>query len=410
MIILVCSLLTAQEYDIIYAINFFDGVSYNSTIVPYSVPEIYIQADHVNVFVVRETVIYYWPLTSEFKADWASRNIALPGILCINDRNGNISRVEPQRYIIQYDMKDIPGTIGVYWETEADSRYSAFVSAQRSYSESIYAYSEALRLYDQTITKYLQNPPEKPEIFPARPLPPADFTVISTDINIGFPVELPQGSYSIYFENPDGKVIPKTRKQLKVFTAREETKGFQVFEEGRWTVPSNFPDSKMYLFTVPGGCLYLQPFNYLHYRGSLYNLMMNPQNRYNMSESSIWIPVSLIKEARALSIEEQNLILQGYKVTQLAGSKLGYIINPLNFGDPDASFSAYKFTVAASSEGKTFHIGQSSAITVLRVFRGVEFVLVFASLVPLILFSIVSMFRRSFRYKEKIKASNRRLK
>jgi hypothetical protein len=396
LICIVCSLPEAEEpeYDIIYAINFFDGVSYNSTIVPYASPEIYIQADTVNAFVVRETALYYWPLTSEFKADWASRNIPLPGSLCIQDRAGNITRIESLRYAIQYDAKDIPGTIRVYWGAAADSKYAEFINAQRDYTEAVYAYNEAIRVYDRKITEYLQNPPEEPEAFPEMPLPPTEFTLMSTDVNIGFPVKIAEGIYSIFFTNPDGTVIAKTRKRLQAFRPREKIKGFQVFEEGRWSVPSNFPDSHMSLFTVPGGNLYLQPYNYLHFEGSAYNLMMNPQNRYNRGESSIWVPVSPNAEKRELAIGNQNLNLWGYKVTQLAGSKLGYIIHPLDLGDPESSFAAFNLTIPANSGGRRYRIGQTSAISVLRIFGGIELVIILVSLIPLAGFAVISFFHR----------------
>ena len=394
--LIACFPITAQErsFDVIYALNFFDGISYNSTIVPYSTREIFIHEDHVNAFVVRETVLYYWPLTSEFRADWASRNVPLRGILCIQDRRGNIKRIEAQRYLIQYDMNDIPGTIGIHWGIEADMKHADFTQAQRNYSDAVHAYNVALRLFQQTMTDFLYNPPEEDEVFPEVPLPPPNFTLMSTGVNIGFPVELPRGTYSMFLENPDGKVIAETRKRLRVFGPRERIKGFQVFEEGRWTVPSDFPDSNMSLFAVPDSVIYLQPFNYLHYEARAYSLMMNPQNRFNRRESSTWVPAFLNTEDRDLSIDSQRLDLLSYRVTQVAGSRLGYIIHPMDLGEPESSFSAFKFTIVPGSEGKTYRIGQTSVISVLRVFRGVEFVIIFISLLPFAFFGITLKFCR----------------
>jgi hypothetical protein len=391
---LACPVLMSQEpvYDVIYAVNFFDGSSYSSAIVPYSAPEIYIQADSMNAFVVRETLLYYWSLTSEFKADWASRNIPLEGTLCIQGRHGQIRRIEAQRYVIQYDLKDIPGTIGVYWGTEADAKYGNFVKAQRAYSEAVYQYNNAMRLYEQELNAYLQNPPEVPEAFPSHPLPPPDFTLLSTDINTGFPVNLPEGRYTLYFEGSRGEVMPKTKKRLTVFSPLGAIGGFRVFEEGRWTVPADFPDSHATLFTVPGANLYLQPYDFLHYRGSDYNLMLNPQNRYNRSEFSVWVPVSLDSNNSRVYIGTEALSLSGYKVTQLAGSKLGYVISPLAFGDPESSFSAFNMQVPQSAAGKTYPVGKTSAISVLRIFNGMEIVMILVSLIPLAFFGLILIF------------------
>jgi hypothetical protein len=383
-----------SEYDVIYALNFFDGVAYNSTIVPYSAPEIYILADHVNVFVVRETSLYYWPLTSEFKADWAVRNVPLQGTLCIKDNQGKIQRIKPERYAIQYDMLDIPGTISVYWGNEADIKHIEFMKAQQNYSEAVYAYNEAIRSYDQQITNFLRNPASDPTLFPEVPTAPENFTLMSTDINIGFPVNLQGGNYTVYFEDPQGGIIPKTRKRLRVFSPLEATKGFQVFEEGRWSVPNDFPDSYMNLFAIPGGNIYFKPFNYLHFQGNKYNLMINPQNRYSETDFSVWIPISPDLENRNLVIGSEELSLLGYKVTQLAGSRLGYIINPLGLGDSESSFSAFNINITSAISSKTFSIGKNSSLIVLRLFRGIEFVLIFISFIPLIAFIAVSLLRK----------------
>jgi hypothetical protein len=394
-VFLICQALASQEpvYDVIYAINFFDGSVYNSTIVPYSAPEICIQADSMNAFVVRETLLYYWSLTSEFKADWASRNIPLAGTLCVQNRSGKIQRIESQRYIIQYDIKDIPGTIGIYWGTEADTKHESFVKAQRVYSDSVYQYNTAMRLYEQELNAYLQSPPAVPESFPSHPLPPVDFTLLSTDVNIGFPVNLPQGQYTIYFEDSRGEVMIKTKRRLRVFSPLGEVGGFRVFEEGRWTVPADFPDSHTVLFTIPGANIYLQPYDFLHYRSSDYNLMLNPQNRYNRNESSLWIPVSLNSTSDRMHIGAETLFLSGYKVAQLAGSKLGYVITPLSIGDTESSFSAFNMQVPQNAEGKTYSVGKTSIISVLRIFSGMEIVMIFISLAPLIFFGLISIFR-----------------
>jgi hypothetical protein len=403
--LLACPVLSSQEprYDVIYAVNFFDGSSYNSTIVPYSAPEIYIQADSMNAFVVRETLLYYWSLTSEFKADWASRNIPLEGTLCVQDRYGKTLRIEARRYVIQYDVKDIPGTIGIYWEGEADAKYGGFIRAQRAYSEAVYQYNNAMRLYEQELNAYLQNPPEDPEAFPSHPLPPADFTLMSTDINIGFPVNLPLGRYTLYFEDPRGKIVEETKKRLRVFEPLEEIGGFRVFEEERWTVPADFPDSHTALFTVPGAAVYLQPYDFLHYRGSAYNLMLNPQNRYSNSDFSLWVPVSLNTQNRHIRIGGEELSLSGYRVTQLAGSRLGYVINPAALDRGESDFSAFSMRVPKSAAGKTYALGKTSTISVLRIFTGLEIIIALISLLPLAFFVLISIFHNRFHNRQLMK-------
>jgi hypothetical protein len=81
-------------------------------------------------------------------------------------------------------------------------------------------------------------------------------------------------------------------------------------------------------------------------------------------------------------------------VTQLAGSRLGYIINSLDLGDKESSFSAFNINIENSYSGRTFPIGQKSSLTVLRLVRGIDFILVFIVFIPLLIFIIVSFLRK----------------
>ena len=381
------------EYDVIYALNFFDGKTYSSTIVPVPSREIYILAGKMNVFVVRETSLYYWPLTNEYKADWAARNTALEGTLCVRDAAGIIRKIQPQPYLIRYDMNDIAGTTGVYWEQEASKKHLDFLKAQAAYSESVYAYNDDMKRYEREVGEFLEDPGKFQE-FPAVPVPPENFSIMSTGIHIGFPVDLAEGTYTVYFEDPEGKIVPGTKKKLKAYKPINENSGFRIFEEGRWSVPADLPDNHMTVFTFPGTDLYLQPYHYLHYNSRAYRLMNNPQNKYSRDLFTTWVAVDEDPGIRRISIAGKDLELSGYKVNQIAGSRLGYVITPLDPGDSESSFTAFYLPLAEHTRGKTYPVGDTNRISVVNVFPGLEFLLLFISAIPVLVFVILRIKRR----------------
>ena len=51
-------------------------------------------------------MIYYWPLTNRYLADWESKNQLVSGTLEILDGNKLISTIELDKYLVQYDSEN----------------------------------------------------------------------------------------------------------------------------------------------------------------------------------------------------------------------------------------------------------------------------------------------------------------
>ena len=337
-----------QTYDNIYALNFYDGVGYNSTIIPPKSKNMYLIADSMNALVFRETSLYYWPLTSEYKADWATRNTVVSGKLLIKSSNGQIQEIESQPYIIQYDMKDIPNTIAIYWGDEAFLMQQRFTKLQQAYNNAVYEYNIELQNYNNSVNALLQLSrttglsEEQLASFPVVPIPPDNLSIVSTEINIGFPLLLSEGKYTIWVEDENRTELRDSRKTLIMFTESLEAGGFKVFEENRWTVPVDFPDSKKTLFTTKSSTLYFQPYRYKQYERFAYETLVNPQQTTVRDQTQIWIPINQDIETKTLQLNGTEYSLSGFKVLQTAGSKLGYSILPLSTDDPDISFFGIK--------------------------------------------------------------------
>lgn len=79
----------AQEPDkvkaFVYSGQVFNDLGHVSVFYPPSVDTIYLLADQQNILSPRWTLVYFWPLTNAYKADWSSMNQIVTGTLEILD-------------------------------------------------------------------------------------------------------------------------------------------------------------------------------------------------------------------------------------------------------------------------------------------------------------------------------------
>jgi hypothetical protein len=74
-----------RQKEFVYGIAFYDGYLYGNSMVPPTIDVIYLQANVDNIVAPRNTLIYYWPLTNRYLADWAAMNELVSGELEILD-------------------------------------------------------------------------------------------------------------------------------------------------------------------------------------------------------------------------------------------------------------------------------------------------------------------------------------
>ncbi len=385
-----------QSFDNVYALNFYDGISYNSTIIPPATKNVYILADSMNVLVFRETSLYYWSLTSELKADWATRNQNIVGTLVIKSADNEIRKLQGQPYIIQYDMKDMANTINVFWGNEALIRYQQFQNLQYKYNEDVYAYNVALQDYNVRVDQLLQESlvgtvdEANFAILDQVPQPPENFSLVSTEINLGYPLHLEEGSYEIWFEDEDSQIISQSKKNLISYPMLTESSGFKVFEENRWTVPADLPDAHKTIFTSQSAVLYLQPYMYKKFEKYPYELMINPQQTVVNDGSTLWVPTTQSDTYSKLNINLEEFPVSGFKVIQTAGSKLGYHMEPLPESDPEITFTAIKLDLRSLDFGRHFNINSESFVAVLHEYnQSLAVIIVFLSFFPLTVYVLI---------------------
>ena len=344
-----------REVNFVYGLAFYDGFVYGNALVPNQSEEMFLIADVNNVIAPRNTLVYYWPLTNHYMADWTSMNELVEGELEIIKNNILVTTIELQKYLVQYDSSDPVDTLELYVGDKADSAYNHFKELQDQYRLDLRAYYDEMQVYRDTVNELLaseaaENATLTEDDFPERPKEIAGFTLHSQTVAEGFILSLPEGRYKIQMRLPDGRIQPYSEKTLVVFNKNQDGSSYNVVPESRWTRPERSKDKNSVIYTLSGSTIYLAPFRQSKYNEYYYEHMLDPQNQSSRKDRNEWVA---FEPLAGVSLEQYadgkfigNLPLEGYSVEQLPGSARGYevtIFDPDQGGSP--SFQGYKITL-----------------------------------------------------------------
>lgn len=394
---LFCSAAAAAAYaqsperkeEFVYATTFFDGLAYSSAMTPPDVDTIYLVADRLNIIAPRRTMIYYWPITNRTLADWSLLNEVVEGELEIYQGSELVASVPLQDYVIQYDRTNPLETVRIGVGEEALRLHEAFEAAFAAYRQALFDYYDAEQAYrDELDAVIANNEPGTvdPADLPVRPEPVGEFNLQSTEPNKAYPVELPEGRYSLLMRGANGIPVTGSRRNLVIFSSEQSGAAFSVVPESRWTRPEDsvFPNSVIY--SGPGATLYLSPSRESLFNELYYTRMLDPQDITAREERTRWVLHDPYPDTTLQVTDSRGEVVvlepQAYYVQQLAGSGLGYEVlefNPETM--PQASFEG--FALKLDGENPTYQIelydsdgqpvpGSRREIRILNTGRGLQ--------------------------------------
>ncbi len=321
----------AREEKFVYATTSFDGLVYSSAMVLPENESIYMLADVKNILAPRRTLVYYWPITNRFLPDWGAKNELVEGVLEIYQNGELIHSVTLQDYVIQYDRDNPLETLNLAVGEEAFAAYAHYESLFEAYRDALFEHYEAQQRYREELDEIIRNnePGQvDPEDLPVRPEPVADFTLLSTEPNKAYPIELPAGRYSLLMRGANGIPIPDSRKNLVVFGPERQGVAYSIVPQARWNRPEDSPHPESVIYTVTGSTLYLQPSRESLYNELYYSLMLDPQDRRARADRTMWVLHDPYPNTRLRILGNdgtaREINLQGYFVQQIPGSGLGY--------------------------------------------------------------------------------------
>jgi hypothetical protein len=321
-----------KERRFVYGLNLFDGVEYTTGFVPPAVDTVYVLADHVGVLDPKLTEGYFWPITNDYRADFTNLNELVLGRLEIGQGNRVVATADLTEYVVQIDQSGEPGGSQVSLGDAARTSWEQFQAERAAYLERLRVHADAMVEYDRQMDALRSQTGMESAIAPfTPPVEPAPFTLYSTEIGRGFPIQLAPGEYTIRVLDASGQTVPDSQKRLVAFAPRRDGVGFEVVPQERWTIPERADDPGDVVYTVAGGVTYLRAFAAHELNAEAYARLRNPQdlaatpNRWQWVHRAPLGPATLIVSNGS---REQRLPIEDFAVEQVPGATLGYRVVP----------------------------------------------------------------------------------
>ena len=419
-----------RKEQLIYTILAFNGKDYSPTFSGEFSDAIYLIAGVDNFLSVRKTLVYYWPITGEWKTDTESLNVLFEGRLELKT-GGEDPRMLEQK---KYTYYNIRGEYELNWKVDqgekAEEAWARYQDILNAYWDSVQEYQKAKYVYDlmfqelikkigdlreagkdvSEILKRLEtlHPPEQPEY-------PKDYIVPPATVQEAFILNLPVGEYSIRFFTEEGAVMENSERRVVVFNKRRD-QGIvlEVIPGDKWTRPVESKRPASVLYMDGSTDIYLRPFFQQEYNDLFYEKLKKNDSRGNPNLMK-WVRIQQVPEARIEVIgSDRNpvtVLEKPYYVEQVKGAALGYRIVPYDpegaHKDRDPSLKAFYIPISGGERRIKLRVrdkmenvlaGSERQIRIIRSpGTGTGTVLIVLALLPLLAMAIVRS-RRSRKY------------
>jgi hypothetical protein len=324
-----------KERRFVYGLNLFDGTQFTTGFVPPAVDTVYVLADHLGVLDPKRTEVYFWPITNDYRADFTSLNELVPGRLEIGQGGRVIATLDLTEYVVQVDRSGKLGPGEIFLGDAAQRSWERFQTERAAYLDRLRAHADAVAEYNRQVeVLQAQTGMESPLAPFAVPVEPAPFTLYSTEVGRGFPIQLPAGEYTIRVLDAAGQTVADSQKRLVAFGPRRLGVGFEIVPQERWTFPEQADDPADVVYTVAGGVTYLRAFAAQELNAEAYARLRNPQDLAATPNRWQWVRVAPLGPATMVVYDgtsEQRLEIEDFAVEQLPGANLGYRVVP--FGE-----------------------------------------------------------------------------
>ena len=337
--------------QLVYSITAFNGRDYSGTFARQASDVIYLLAGVDSFLAPRRTLVYFWPLTGEYRLDTDTLDIPLPGTLLVTG-GGGIRRFLALRQFTFFSRRSTYELDwGVAEDEEARKVYAdyhrsvdRYLRAQADFQLDRKRYEDALdeltalaagirrRGGDASAVERRAgalvepSPPQAPQDYAAPPAEPQD----------AFVINLPPGSYHIQLRNPDGTIAEGSDKRLVVFSMRSPAAtGYDVVPGDKWTRPEKSEAPGAVTYVNGSTDLYLRPYQEAEAEDLYYRRLLNNDGRGNRGLLT-WVQMRQVPRATIELVVDGNrstVTEEPFKIEQAAGSSLGYTIRPMSAGE-----------------------------------------------------------------------------
>jgi hypothetical protein len=322
---------TQRQRAFVYGINAALDNTYTGSFAPPSVATLYLLADQTSIISPRMTEIYFWAITNEYKASWELLNEPVAGTLEIVQGGQVIQQTEPTSYTLHYQTHGSEVGAQLFLGRDAEAAQARFSAEQQRYQADLSAYYKAQQDWTALVDDANRRAQKGEKVtVPPVPRPPEPISVTSNGVNQGIPVKLPAGSYQVRLRGRDGAIVPDSTRTLVVFGPRRTAIGYMVVPETRWTTPDQVDDLSDVIVGTPNSQIYLTPHTAREFPAHAYRLLQDPQQQVGETTDWTWVMGESIAtgelEIVAAGRPPERRALTPYRVTQVAGTTLGYQI------------------------------------------------------------------------------------
>jgi hypothetical protein len=409
--------------QLIYSIAAFNGGDYSSTFALQTADALYLVAGTDNLLSVRKTLVYWWPITAEWKTDTDTLNQPFTGSLEIRGPGATI-RTVPLRRLTYFSTETPDGEQWkILYDADADREVARAQKQSEDYFAAVTDFQAKSTQYDAKVESLgariselkaegkdasavtaglqaLQKPvaPATTSMYGTAPEPAQDW----------FVVNLAPGEYMVRLLGADGSAVEGSDKGIIAFSWRRTGGiGYEVIPSDKWTRPEESKTPASVLYVNGSTDLYVQPFseneaNDLEYEKMVVNQASGNPSMYKWVRKAD-VTGATLKAARAgqapIALTEQAFI-----VKQAAGSSLGYTITPYDpataAADEAPSLVAFPVTVQKSGTLIRFALendghavsGSERQVRVVKPLPGFAWFAFFA-LAPLLAMTLVLALR-----------------
>jgi len=409
--------------ELIYSIAAFSGYDYALTFAKEDSDAIFLYADADNFVSVKKNFVYYWPITEQWMIDDSVLDISFDGLIEIKGKGTDLV-LDP----VEYTFFNMPGTYQSNWHVAtgeaAAEEWNTYIRLILEYQMAVTEYNRNFSAYQTRATTLFQEIMKAREegrfhddlllelermVPPVEPPRPTRYTIPPIGLQIGYLINLPEGSYSIRFLTRDGKELQGTAKELVMVSKRRaNTIGYDVFPADKWTQPSESNTPASVLYVNGKSELYVRPFFQNEYRDLQYNRLINNQNTGNPNLFN-WVKIQQVPNSfiRTQVAGQNTMITENpYIIEQTQTAALGYSIVPF---DPTGlhkgktpSISAFRIPISSTTEKIEFSLqdaagavydGSKREIRVITGLKGVA-VSVIVLIIPIIGFAVYRKIRK----------------
>ncbi len=326
-----------REEMFVYSLSPWTGSAFGGTFAPKNVDTIFLMEGSHSIVNAQRTEVYYWPITSEYMANWFEMREEVPGRLQIEQNGQVIETLERVDYGYYYPQ-GYGGPQLLNLGEEAVRAYDDYQSRIDAYYDSLTRYYDDQRQWQQTMDRILRevrdtgqpkDPDEIPQP-PTQPQPPQDFAYQPRQ---AFAVNLPAGRYTVKVIGEDGNVVPDSERTLEVFKPRRTGVGLGVIPEHKWTRRFQSNDASDVFYLDGTRVFYILPYNAQEFNLFKYAKMTNlhkPLEGAGTRSAWTWVQFDPVADATLQVLKDgqvvQEIRQQPYYVKQSTGYALGYEI------------------------------------------------------------------------------------